>query len=189
MFRWRNGGVRGARLTSNSNRITSAFQPRGRANGGIIGERRIESNLDNNVAKTSGIWSIDGLVLVDHDVTTTTVVDNSYWEYPPSYEAYAETSSTYLGGGYTWNVGAVANNCGLPTWPQGPYGGHSSSGYNGGLRRQWTDTTYDAATCDGWTFDVYGSSGYYYTVYPDPIYHEDITYVDTTTTYRVWDYF
>lgn len=187
MRRWRNGGVRGSRLTSNSNRITSAFQPRGRNNGGIIGERRIDSNLDNNVAKTSGIWNIDGLVLVDHDVTTTTVVDNSYWEYPAPYQAFNETSRSYLGGGYQWNP-HNKTACPGAMWPNGDYGGHSSSGYNGGLSRSWTFIG-DQSNCSNWIFDVYGSSGYYYTVYPDPIYHEDITYVDTTTTYSVWNYF
>ena len=196
MHRWFNGGIRGRRISrpaATAATISAGnIVPRGRKNGGILGERQVNDNLDNNVNKTSGIWDLDGLVIVDHDVVTTTVVDNSYWEYPAPYDAFQETSRTYLGGGYIWNPISTAERerCGVVTWPSGPYGGHSSSGYTGGLSRDWTKVGMSGAdNCDGWRFDVYGSNGYYYTVYPDPIYHEDITYVDTTTTYRVWDFF
>lgn len=186
MFRWFRGGLRGAKA-ANSSRIKSVAQPRGRANGGILGASQIDSNLDNNVNKTSGIWSIDGLVLVDHDVTTVETIDNSYWEYPPSYQDFAETSRTYLGGGYEWNPHPKAQ-CPGDMWPQGSMGGHSGAGYAGGAVRQWTSYG-NQSTCENWYFDVYGANGYYYTVYPDPIYHEDITYNNVTTTYRVWNYF
>jgi len=182
MFRWRNGGVRGAKIGTSS-RILSADQPRGRGNGGIIGNRRIDSNLDNNVNKTSGIWDIDGITLVSHNVTTTETVDNSYYEYPPPYEDFAETSRSYLGGGYRWFPGADATNCGMPTWPDGDMGGHSGSN----LQRTWTQV--GSVNCSGWIFDVYQVNGYYYTVYPAPIYHEVIENIQVTNTYSVWNYF
>lgn len=194
MHRWFNGGIRGSRIsrpaTTAATISAGNIVPRGRKNGGILGERQVTNNLDNNVNKTSGIWDLDGLVLIDHDVTTTQTIDNSYWEYPPPYEAFQQTSSTYLGGGYQWNVAYVRANCPGKSvqWPQGDYGGHSAAGYTGGLSRTWT-TIGNSNNCESWVFDVYGIDGYYYTEYPDPIYHEVIEYQDVTNTYKVWDFF
>lgn len=190
MHRWFNGGIRGSRIsrpaTTAATISAGSIVPRGRKNGGILGERQVTNNLDNNINKTSGIWDLDGLVLIDHDITTTQTIDNSYWEYPPPYQAFAETSRTYLGGGYKWNVSMDLTACGTVMWPSGDYGGHTYGGA-GGVSRTWTKV--GTTGCDGWTFDVYGVDGYYYTEYPDPIYHEVIEYQDVTTTYKVWDFF
>ena len=172
-----NGGIRGSKLVGNSG-IISAEQPRGRKNGGIIGNDRLDTNLDNNVNKTSGIWDLGGFVAVNHDIVTVQVTDNSYYTYPDPYQAFQETSRTYAGGGYRWFPGAEATNCGMPTWPDGSFGNYT---------RQWTQV--GSVNCSGWIFDIYDVQGYYYTVYPPPIYTEDITYTDVTTTYIVWDIF
>lgn len=190
MYRF-NGYLKGAKIanfTSATGVIKSAGEPRGRANGGYLGvNRTLSDNIDNNVDKTSGIWHMSmGLKLVEnHPVDTT--VDNSYYEAQPPEERFQETSSTYLGGGYTWNVAYIVSNCpGTVTWPQGDYGGHSASGYSGGLSRKWTAFG-DQNNCIGWTFDVYGIQGYYYTYYPPPVYVEQIDIV--TNYYTVWDFF
>lgn len=188
MYRF-NGYCKGAKIanftTSATGVIKSQGEPRGRANGGFLGvDRSLSDNLDNNLDKTSGIWHLSmGLTLVeDHPVDTT--VDNSYYEDQPSQQQFQETSRTRLGGGYKWNVSMDVAACGTVQWPQGQYGGHSSSGYNN-LTRDWTKV--GTQGCDGWTFDVYGIQGYYYTYYPPPVYVEQIDIV--TNYYTVWDFF
>jgi len=181
-----NGGYKG--LKNAVGGVRSATSARGYANGGYIGDlRRTDSaDLSANVGKVSGIWKLSGTKFVEQ-YEVTTEQDNSYYCQPPQETAFCQTGCTYLGGGYTWNVAAVVNACpGYVTWPQGDYGGHSSSGY-AYLSRKWTDTTYDPATCDGWTFDVYGVSGYDYNYYPPPVYVEQIDII--YNYYDIWDYF
>jgi hypothetical protein len=192
MYRF-NGYLKGAKITnftSASGVIKSAGEPRGRANGGFIGvDRSLSDNLDNNVDKTSGIWHMSmGITLVeDHPITT--IVDNSYYEPQPSEQRFEQTSRTYLGGGFVWNPISTAERerCGVVTWPSGPYGGISSSGYES-LNRDWTKVGMSGPdNCDGWIFDVYGIQGYYYTYYPPPVYVEQLD--EVTNYYTVWDYF
>lgn len=190
MYRF-NGGIIGTKVTNvktTSGYITSVGGARGKHNGGYIGTERLSDNLDNNVNKTSGIWHLStGLRFVtNHPVDTT--VDNSYYQDQPSEQRFQQTGSTYLGGGYQWNIAYVRANCPGKSvqWPQGDYGGHSAAGYTGGLSRTWT-TIGDQNNCESWVFDVYGISGYYYTYYPPPVYVEQIDIV--TNYYDVWDYF
>lgn len=177
MYRF-NGSIKGVKVTGTSGLIQSIGQPRGRKNGGIIGNDRLDTNLDNNVNKTSGIWDLGGLVAVNHDIVTVQVTDNSYYTSQPSYQAFQETSRTYAGGGYRWFPSAASDGCGQPTWPDGSFSQYT---------RVWTQV--GSVNCSGWIFDIYDVQGYYYTVYPPPIYTEDIVYTDITTTYKVWNFF
>ncbi len=182
-----NGGVRGKKRTTSESGMWTAAKGRirGRSNGGFMGIDMRSADLQQNVNKLSGIWPLHGTKFTPNgaSITTTTTVDTSYWEYPPSYQAFQVTSTTTLGGGYRWFPGADASNCGMPTWPDGSMGGHSGSN----LSRTWTQV--GSVNCSGWVFDVVQQSGYYYTVYPDPIYHEQSEEVTTTTDYDVWDFF
>ena len=173
-----NGGIKGVKRTEAQGGMISAALPYGRANGGFNGFDRLDSNLDNNINNVSGIWDSDGFFAVNHDVVTTVTVDNSYYTPQPSYQAYQETSRTYAGGGYRWFPSAASDGCGMPTWPDGSFGGYT---------RQWTQV--GSINCSGWIFDIYTVTGYYYTVYPPDIYTEDITTTQVTTTYRVWNFY
>ena len=186
MYRF-NGGIKGSKVTSvrsTAGYINSLGEARGRHNGGYLGVNRLTDNLDDNVDKTSGIWHLTtGLKFVeDHAVTE--VVDNSYWQSQPSEQRFQETSRTRLGGGYQWNPHSKAT-CPGDMWPNGSYGGISSSGYNS-LSRDWTFIG-SQSNCSNWIFDVYGISGYYYTYYPPDVYVEQFDNV--TSYYDVWDYF
>ena len=182
-----NGGVKGTKRTASQGGMLSGAKGviRGRSNGGFMGVEMRNANLQDNINKLSGIWPLHGSKFTPNgaSVTTTTTVDNSYYRQDPSYQAFQVTSTTLLGGGYKWNVSMDLAACGTVMWPQGSMGGHTGSN----LQRQWTKTTTNG--CDGWTFNVNQQAGYYYTVYPDPVYVEQFDEVTTTTQYNVWDWF
>ena len=182
-----NGGVKGVKRTASQSGMWTAAKGviRGRSNGGFMGVDMRSADLQQNVNKLSGIWPLHGTKFVPNgaSVTTTTQVDNSYYTYPPSYQSFVVTSSTTLGGGYKWNVSMDLAACGTVMWPQGDMGGHSGSN----LGRTWTKV--GTTGCDGWTFSVQSQTGYYQTIYPDPVYNEQIDTVTTTTQYNVWDWF
>lgn len=177
-----NGGVRGKKRTASQGGMKTMAKGRirGLSNGGFMGVDMRSENLQDNINKLSGIWPLHGTKFTPNgaSVTTTTTVDNSYYTYPDPYQAFQETSRTYAGGGYRWFPGADAANCGMPTWPDGAY--HSYT-------RQWTQV--GSVNCSGWIFDIYVVQGYYYTVYPDPVYNEQFDQVTTVTEYDVWDWF
>lgn len=184
-----NGGVKGKKRgdASQSGMWTAAKGIiRGRSNGGFMGVDMRNNDLQDNINKLSGIWPLHGTKFVPNgaSVTTTSTVNNSYYTYPDPYEAFQETERNRLGGGYKWNVSMDLAACGTVTWPQGPYGGLGSLS---NLQRVWTKV--GTTGCDGWTFDVVSVGGYYYTVYPDPVYNEQFDEVTTTTQYNVWDWF
>ena len=182
-----NGGYKGTKRTQNQGGFFNASKGRirGRSNGSFMGVEMRSADLQQNVNKLSGIWALHGSKFTPNgaSVTTTSTVDNSYYTYPPSYQAFYVTSQTTIGGGYKWNVSMDLAACGTVMWPQGSMGGHTGSN----LQRQWTKTTTNG--CDGWTFNVNQQTGYYYTVYPDPVYVEQFDEVTTTTQYNVWDWF
>ena len=182
-----NGGVKGKKRTASQGGMKTMAKGRirGRSNGGFMGIEMRSENLQDNINKLSGIWPLHGTKFTPNgaSVTTTSTVDNSYYRQDPPYQAFQVTSTTVLGGGYKWNVSMDLAACGTVMWPQGPFGGHSG----GSLGRNWTKV--GTSGCDGWTFDVTRSEGYYYTVYPDPVYVEQFDEVTTTTQYDVWDWF
>ena len=177
-----NGGVKGKKRTASQGGMKTMAKGRirGLSNGGFMGVDMRSADLQQNINKLSGIWPLHGTKFTPNgaSVTTTTTVDNSYYTYPDPYQAFQETSRTYAGGGYRWFPGADATNCGMPTWPDGAFHGYT---------RQWTQV--GSVNCSGWIFDIYSVSGYYYTVYPDPVYHEQFDQVTTVTEYDVWDGF
>ena len=180
-----NGGVKGVRI-SDALGIRSLSKNRGKGNGGYVGITRRSSNLDNNVDKLSGIWRGPGAKTVSHDVTTT--VDNSYYEYPPPYEQFVQTGWYTRVTGWEWNP-YQNSGCSGDMWPSS--GNNSMYGtlspiYGGSLTMSWTGFG-DSSTCTNWTYTIYEQTGYYQTVYPPAIYHEQIDTV--TTTYTVWDFF
>jgi len=182
-----NGGVRGKKRTASEGGMKTMAKGRirGRSNGGFMGIEMRSANLQDNINKLSGIWPLHGTKFTPNgaSVTTTSTVDNSYYRQDPPYQQFVVTSSTTLGGGYKWNVSMDLAACGTVMWPQGDMGGHSGSN----LVRTWTKV--GTSGCDGWTFSVQQQSGYYQTVYPDPVYVEQFDEVTTTTQYNVWDWF
>tara|TARA_B100000214_G_scaffold215604_1_gene156639 strand:- start:178 stop:741 length:564 start_codon:yes stop_codon:yes gene_type:complete len=182
-----NGGYKGIKRTQSQGGFFNAAKGRirGRSNGGFMGVEMRSADLQQNINKLSGIWPLHGtrFVVNGASITTTETVDNSYYRQDPPYQAFQQTGSTTLGGGYKWNVSMDLAACGTVTWPQGSMGGHTGSN----LQRSWTKV--GTQGCDGWTFDVIQVSGYYYTVYPDPVYVEQFDEVTTTTEYNVWDWF
>jgi len=176
----RNRGYKGTKVSSGGIRPLSSNS--GYGNGGFFGKKRIDTNIQNNIDNTSGIWRLSGMKFTT--ATLETEIDNSYFEEQPSEQRWEETNRVFDSGGYKWNTGLTDAPCNLPLWPSGSKGG--VTGYDRTFR-DWTKIGSDEDTCDGWTFDIYGLTGYFYTFYPDPIYVEDITIV--TNDYDVWDFF
>tara|TARA_X000001036_G_scaffold141529_1_gene134383 strand:- start:890 stop:1456 length:567 start_codon:yes stop_codon:yes gene_type:complete len=183
-----NGGIKGKKRTASQGGMLSGAKGviRGRSNGGFMGVEMRSADLQDNINKLSGIWPLHGTKFTPNgaSVTTTSTVDNSYYRQDPPYQAFQETSRSRLGGGYKWNVSMDLAACGTVQWPQGPYGGLGSLS---NLQRVWTKV--GTQGCDGWTFDVVTVGGYYYMVYPDPVYVQQFDEVTTTTQYNVWDWF
>lgn len=184
-----NGGLRGKKAANNFvSTIKSLELPRGRMNGGILGGGgtgdRLSDNLEDNVDNTSGIWDIDGLVLVDEDVTTIVTVDTSYYRQDPPYQVFNETSRTVHVTGYWYTgcpdgIGAPCNSI----W--GCQGDLRSSGNNGA--HSWI--SFGSGCSNPWVYEAYNTYGYYSMYTPPPVYVPQSEQQSSTTTYKVWNFF
>lgn len=180
-----NGGVRGKKAANNFvSAIKSVELPRGRMNGGILGGGgrgdRLSDNLEENIDNTSGIWDINGLVLIDEDVTTVVTVDTSYWRDDPPYQVWNETSRWVVATG-VWYTGCQSAPCGS-IWG---CGGDQRSAGNAGST--WTHI--GGGCSDPWTYEAYSASGYYSTYDPPPVYVSQSEQQSSTSTYRTWNFF
>ena len=183
-----NGNVRGSQA-ANTAVMFSVQLPRGRKNGSFMGGGdRLSVTPANNVDKQSGIWSINGMHLVDQDIVTTTYQDNSYWTDPPPYQQFVETGRTaHATGPWYPNCPAAQRPCGPQPWGCG--GNLRGTGSPFGLNT-WTYIGPGSNGCaDPWIYTTWNQQGYYRTVDPPPVYTEQIDEVNTTTTHTVWSFF
>ena len=184
-----NGGVRGKKAANNFvSAIKSVELPRGRMNGGILGGGgngdRLSDNLEENINNTSGIWDVNGLVLIDEDVTTVTTIDTSYWRDDPPYQRFVETSRYVIATG-PWYAQCSSPPCG-DKWG---CGGRQTQAGNAGFKWTYHGSGAANACSDPWIYEAYQKVGYYTTVDPPPVYVTQSEEQSTTTTHRTWNFF
>jgi hypothetical protein len=170
-----NGGLIGKKSTDNIGIRGLYTKPRD--NGGFVGIKRLSSNPDLNIGKTSGFWNASNFKVQPEGantfVDTPYSYQENYWVYPEPYQEYVITSQYAVASGW-WDP----NNCG--------YGG----GWGG---EPWAYASWEwtCVGCCPWEWTAYETSGYYQWVYPQP-YIDTRTVSGTTRTYTyypVWDYF
>ncbi len=177
MSRRSNGGVIGAKINESSG-IRSIYK-KPRDNGGIVGIKMINTDLQQNIGKTSGFWNATNFKVQPQGASTYVDTPYSYqeqyWVYPSPYEQFIETGRYTIASG-TWN-------------PDGPECGEYWTG--GYPWNQGSDWSWTCVGCCPWQWESYQTYGYYEWVYPQP-YIDTRTVSGTTRTYTyyaVWDYF
>lgn len=175
MTRRSNGGVIGKKINESAG-VRSLYK-KPRDNGGIVGVKMLNTDLQQNIGKTSGFWNATNFKIQPQGASTYVDTPYSYqeqyWVYPEPYQAFVEQGRYAVASGW-WDP----NNCG--------YGGGWGGEPWGYANWDWT-----CVGCCPWEWTAYEVYGYYEWVYPQP-YLDTRTVSGTTRTYTyypVWDYF
>jgi hypothetical protein len=180
-----NGSILGKRAANNNVATIFSLGPRGRKNGSIIdGSSRLVDHLEGMIPRVSGIWRLSGMQLVDEDVDTVTVINNSYWTDPAPYQAFVETSR------WTVATGVWHPSCPAAQQPCGSMWGCGGDNRNAGnAGSTWTYLGSGDTCSDPWIYAAQSATGYYQTVDPPPYYTEQLDSTTTTVTHKTWNFF